>query len=58
MKLFLNPLQRTGTFTSLYLIIKYEVFPWFGPSGFIRVVSSVRLISMYVSTMLPHESIA
>jgi hypothetical protein len=39
------PVQRTGIFPSLYLIIKGEVFPWFGPSSvFVCLVSSVQSI--------------
>jgi hypothetical protein len=37
-KCFLIPLQRTGMFPSLYLIIKGKAFPWFGP--FVSVVPS------------------
>jgi hypothetical protein len=33
--IFPHPLQRTGMFLSLYLIIKEEAFPWFGPFWFV-----------------------
>jgi ABC-type enterochelin transport system permease subunit len=34
--------QRTGTFASLYLIIKELTFPWFGPSKYAFVRPTIR----------------
>jgi hypothetical protein len=56
--ILINPLQCTGKFTSLYLIIKGETFPWFRPFYCFRppFPSSVLLrpgvLVLYVCAML------
>jgi hypothetical protein len=42
-----------SSYLYLYLIIKGEAFPWFGPSNFVRRPCFVR-----VANFLPHEAIA